>query len=387
MGRDRLKDPRDRALATELVYGILRWQRRLDRCLTPHLREGSLEPIAWVLLRLGAYQILKLDRIPDPVAVSTTQETARQLGYGRMTGLLNAVLRKVVRHREPPFEGSVDQTLAIRTSVPDWCVPLARDAFGGAVEEELFALRDRAWTTIRPTLSLGGVDAVTVSLESDGFTVGPAPHGTLQVEGPGDPFDTDAFRGGLFVPQDPASLAVVDKMNLTGGQRVLDLCAGRGVKTTAMMDRGVKVLAVDPVEEKLEQARDLARRLHLEDLLDVKAMDGTSEVDLGTFDRVLVDAPCSGLGTLRRHPEIAWRLRPGDRASVQELQRRLVTAGARHVAPGGLLVYAVCTFATDEGDPGTPEGFTPQGEPTLTRPSEGMDSFWIRVWRRDEGEP
>ncbi|MEC9072528.1 MAG: transcription antitermination factor NusB [Myxococcota bacterium] len=386
MGRDRLKDPRDRALATELVYGVLRWQRRLDRCLTPHLREGGLEPIAWVLLRLGAYQILRLDRIPDPVAVSATQEAARQLGYGRLTGLLNAVLRKVVRFREPPFEGGVAQQLATRTSVPDWLVPLAQEAFGDDAEEELFALRDRAGTSVRPTLKRGGADAVKSALEDDGFEVSDGLHGTLMIQGPGDPFDTEAFRQGLFVPQDPASLAVVDAMNLAQGHRVLDLCAGRGVKSTAILDRGATVLAIDPVSEKLDQAVDLARRLHLEDGLEIRAMDGTSTTDLGTFDRVLIDAPCSGLGTLRRHPEIAWRIRPGDRGSVRDLQQRLLAAGSRHVAPGGLLIYAVCTFAVDEGDPGTPEGFSPHGDPALTRPSEGVDSFWIRAWRRDGQE-
>ncbi len=371
-------DPRDRALATELVYGVLRWRRRLDWALAPFVRQGlaQLEPVARTLLRIGAYQLAFLDRIPGPVAVSATQDAARQLRAGRLTGLLNGVLRKV--HDQPPPlpEGDDDAALAVRASLPEWIVAELRAAWPDAVEAEALALRDRAANTVRPTLSRGGAEACAKALAEDGFAAAPAAHGTLRVTGPGDPFSTKAFREGLFVPQDPASVAVVELLGEVRGRAVLDLCAGRGVKATALLDRGAEVLAVDLSANKLDSARRLARRLGLGDKLATLDADLTdASLELGQHEVVLVDAPCSGLGTVRRHPEIAWRRTPEDVRSLVDLQGRILATAARQVAPGGALVYAVCTFARAEGaPPPPPPGFVEDRRLDL-RPSTGLDSF------------
>lgn len=402
-------DPRDRALATELVYGVLRQQLRLDHALRPRVHQEleRLEPLARALLRLGAYQLLFLDRTPAPIAVSATQDAAGELGAGRLRGLLNAALRRLGREGESLPDGDDDEALGVRWSLPAWVVGALRRRFGDAgAAREAEALRRRAPLTVRPTLSRGGARAVVEALEAEGFQATPAAHGTLLVTGPGDPFGTRAFAEGLFMPQDPASLAVVDLLGppeAVAGKRVLDLCAGRGVKTTALADRGAHVTAVDVVARKLKQAARLAERLGVGERVETRPGDPTADdptaddpaagdpaagdpLGLGTFDHVLVDAPCTGLGTLRRRPEVAWRTAPSDVGRLAALQAQLLAAAAPRVAPGGLLVYAVCTFTPEEADPALPEGFVgafePVGEPHVWRPSDGVDGFAAHVWRR-----
>ena len=154
MRRGDVADPRERGLTTELVYGVLRWRLRLDAVLSPHVKQGltNLEPVAQELLRIGAYQILFLDRIPAPIAVSATQDAARTLGAGRITGLLNGVLRRVVENGESLPEGSDDRSIAQRSSLPEWIVAALRATYGEEnLAEEALALKSRAPTSVRPT--------------------------------------------------------------------------------------------------------------------------------------------------------------------------------------------------------------------------------------------
>jgi 16S rRNA (cytosine967-C5)-methyltransferase len=386
MNRGDLSDPRDRGLATELVYGSLRWQRQLDHALRPWVKQGlgKLEPMARAFLRIGAYQILHLDRIPAPIAVSATQDAARAAGMARVTGLINGVLRRVTEAGFTAPEGQTNAAIAMRWSLPTWIVGVLRTAYGDHdVEAEAEALKSRAPNTVRPTLSRGGFDALREAFKDTPFTVDDGPHGTGILTGPGDPFATAAFHGGLFVPQDPSSLHVIDLVEVSDGMRVLDLCAGRGIKATALADRGAVVVAVDLEERKLESCNALAESLGLAERITTHVADGVGpDLDLGTFDCVLVDAPCTGLGTLRRHPEIAWRRRPDDVTRLGELQRGLLATGARHVAPGGRLVYAVCTFGADEGPPKSLDGFT-EVTSVVSRPSDNIDAFQATVWQRD----
>ncbi|MCB9785197.1 MAG: methyltransferase domain-containing protein [Deltaproteobacteria bacterium] len=380
------RDPRDAGLATELVYGVLRQQRRLDHTLAPLVRQGlgALEPLAQVLLRIGAYQLVFLDRVHAGAAVSSTQDAARVLGAGRITGLLNGVLRKVAERGERLPTGDDDASVGVRWSLPDWLVSPLREAVGAAaLEANASALRERAPNTVRPNLSRGGAEAAVSALAAEGFTAEPGPHGSLVVSGPGDPFATAAFRDGLITPQDPASLHVVELLGDLRGVRVLDLCAGRGVKSTAMADRGARVLALDVVAEKLASANSLAERLGVADRIETRVADAADPaLELGSFDRVLVDAPCTGVGTIRRHPEIAWRREPADVGRSVELQARLLAAAAGHLAPGGELVYAVCSFIRAEGGGPTPEGLVEQGDATLLAPVDGVDAFQVRRFRR-----
>ncbi|MCA9515606.1 MAG: methyltransferase domain-containing protein [Myxococcales bacterium] len=377
-------DPRERGLATELFYGVLRFRQRLDRVLAPRVRQrlDALEPVALALLRIGAYQILLLDRIPPPIAVSATQDAARELGAGRLTGLLNGVLRRVAEDGEGLPDGDDDAAVGARAALPAWIIGELRRAYGAATPAEAMALRERATTTVRPARAFGGPDAVAKALAEEGFDATPGAWGTLVVTGPGDPFATRAFAEGAFVPQDPASAAVVASMGDVSGLRVLDLCAGRGVKATDLAERGAAVTAVDVSPAKLGELERLAARLGVLDRVTTLPADGTAVEPPGApFERVLVDAPCTGLGTLRRHPEIAWRRRPQDLTALTALQARLVAHAATLVAPGGELVYAVCSFARAEGDVEPPAGFVAV-DGLVIPPSAGMDAFQVRRFRR-----
>lgn len=395
---------RDRALTTELVYGVLRWRRELERLLSPHLSRAidRLEPLARTFLLVGAYQIAALNRIPPEVAVSATQDAARTVGLDRITGLINAVLRKVVASAG----GKVDLSLRGLQSLPPWIAAELEARYGASAADEANALRERARVTLRPNLARGGLEAARLMLADDGLEVEvrPAPlkdvatfaHPPSLGGGPergmlavahGDPFASRAFHQGLFVAQDPASLAIADLIACFSepGARVLDTCAGRGVKTTALLELGFEVSAVDVGPGKLSELERVARRLGvdagLERVVALDASDPAALAPLGLFPVVLVDAPCSGLGTLRRHPEIAWRIEPRDVEGLVALQARLMASASASVAPGGLLVYAVCTFVGREGRPPLPSGFE-----VLTRldvpPTSGLDAFQALVLRR-----
>lgn len=389
--RGDVADPRERALATELVYGVLRWRARLDAALSSHVKQGltHLEPVAQELLRLGAYQILFLDRIPAPIAVSATQDAARTVGAARITGLLNGVLRRVVENGESLPEGDDDRVLSLRYSLPVWIVSALRQTYGSeGLEAEVKALKGRAPTTVRPTVARGGAQAAREALEDAGFEVRDGGHGTLEISGPGDPFGIQAFYGGLYTPQDPASLAVVEGMTLSSADRVLDLCAGRGVKTTAMADRGAQVVACDLSQGKLADAMKLAKRLGVSERVTTEPIDATRPPEeLGTFSHVLVDAPCTGLGTLRRHPEIAWRRQESDVQTLAQTQRAMLEAATVHVAPGGALTFAVCSFHPAEMPEVELDGFTLELSEPPDRPSEGGDLFQLKRWRRDGSIP
>lgn len=385
--RGDVADPRERGLATELVYGVLRWQLRLDAALSPHVKQGlsNLEPVAQELLRIGAYQILFLDRIPAPIAVSATQDAARSLGAGRITGLLNGVLRRVVENGESLPDGSDDRSIALRASLPEWIVGALRATYGQeSLAEEAMALKSRAPTTVRPTRARGGTEAAQAELEEAGFTVEEGGHGTLKISGPGDPFGLKAFHQGMYTPQDPASLAVVEGLGLTPYDVVLDVCAGRGVKTTAIADLGVRVVACDLSEGKLADATKLATKLGVIDRVKTRPIDATDPpADLGTYSHVLVDAPCTGLGTLRRHPEIAWRRQQSDVAKLAKTQLAMLQAATGHVARGGVLTFAVCSFHADEMPEIDLDGFSLERFEPPARPSEGGDLFQLKRWRRD----
>ena len=382
-------DPRDRGLLTELVYGVLRWHVRLDHTLAGWVKQRftKLEPIARSLLRVGAYQLVMLDRIPDRAAVHATLEAADAIGASRVKGLVNAVLRRVAENGEQLPTGYTDNAIAVRTSLPRWIVRELRYLSRSPEELEALAagLRRRPALTVRPTLTRGGADAVRAALQKEGFVVADGAYGTLEVSGPGDPFGTAAARGGLFVAQDPASLAVIDLCGDVAGKRVLDLCAGRGIKATALADRGAEVMAVDLVASKLEQTRALAQRLGLGHRIETCAIDPTRQaLDVAPFDVVLVDAPCTGLGTLARRPEIAWRREPADIKRLARLQNALLDQGARYVTSKGIVVYAVCTFTKAESAPGVPEGFIsdPGRDVHRWRPDQGSDAFYARRFQR-----
>lgn len=354
----------DRRLLTQLVYGVLRMRGRLDRLLAQVYR-GRFEKMETGLkniLRAGLYQILFMDRIPHHAAVNESVRLAKKNFPGR-EALVNAVLRNAIRSLDEPgypeLETEPAEHIAVVYSHPLWLVRRWIGIFG--VEETLALCRagnENAPLCIRANRLKASRDALLERLSGKGFEVRPtlfSPDGIELTHVPRALGETELFKKGFFQIQDEGSQLVSRMVDPRAGEQILDACCGVGGKTThlaeLMADRG-GLLALDIQEGKLESLARLARRLGIA-IIEMKAADAAQ--DLGSefhnrFDRVLIDAPCSGLGTLRRNPEIKWRLREEDLNTFPELQRRILESAARYVKPGGILVYSTCTVMPEENE-------------------------------------
>jgi len=351
-------DRRDAALCTELCYGVYRRLYALDAALGAHCDRPlkKLETAVLAALRLGAYQLLYLDRIPERAAVAATVELLKR-ERPRAAGFANAVLRAIARERNVPMpDAAVDLAghLSIRESHPRWLVERYLRALGPEAAEALLAAHNvPPPVQLRVNVRRGDREAALELLAKEGVRAEPterSPVG-LTLDDPGALERLPSFAKGLWQVQDEAAQCVGFLARPHGGARLWDVCAAPGGKTCHLlerMDEGATLRATDLHANKLHKIREEARRLGVEAALTVRAHDATQPVD-DRFDRVLVDAPCSGLGTLRRHPELRYRRAPEDIPRLAELQAQILRAAARSVAPGGLLTYAVCSNTFEEG--------------------------------------
>jgi 16S rRNA (cytosine967-C5)-methyltransferase len=355
---DRARDlpQNDRALATELVYGVLRRRGHLDRALTRMgKRLKDLDPRIHDILRLGAYQIIFLDRIPAHAAVSEAVDQAKHRAGPKAGGQVNAILRKLSttspeerigplpdRKREPARHvseaGSIPLPLA-EVLVADLGFDAALAFVIASLEIAPLTLRANRLKTTREALAE----------EVGGTPGGNAWSVRLPAKAGGLPADLLAVVEGRATPQDEASMSVVELLDPQEGEKILDVCAAPGGKTThaaeVMRDRG-RIVAHDRLPERLARVAEQAKRLELSSIETVPILPPIDEL----FDRVLVDAPCTGLGTLRRHPEIRWRCTKDQILELAKIQSEVLKEGAARVKPGGTLVYAVCTVTKAEGE-------------------------------------
>lgn len=356
--------PAERALATEIVYGVLRRRARLDRALEALADRGlaAVDPEIRILLRVGAYQLLFLQRVPAYAAVNEAVEAAKRLHGGRYARLVNALLRRLGDRGEPALPDPARDPLGCLVEVsgfPEWLARLAlRElgderalAFAAAIAVPApLALRANRLLTERDPL-IAALRTERPDAELCASAVAPDAVIARSLDAPGA---TAAFREGRFAIQDVGAQVVVELCGAAAGQRILDACAGRGAKTAALAALAGNRAAIDALDisgPKLERAMDEWRRLGVSGVRPVVA-DLTAELpaDLGPYDRILLDAPCSGLGVLRRHPELLLRRTEADLALLADRQRRMLDVVAGRLAPGGVLVYAVCTFDRREAD-------------------------------------
>ncbi|MCZ6463422.1 MAG: 16S rRNA (cytosine(967)-C(5))-methyltransferase RsmB [Proteobacteria bacterium] len=362
----------DRALCTELVYGTLRWRGRIDYLLGQLLdREFStLEPLVTNALRLGAYQILFTERIPATAAVDQAVHCTRALGADRAAGLVNAVLRRLSReHERISFPELRDDPVAHLThalSMPEWIARRWIEHFGADEAAALArASNDPPRLTLRANrtrtnaaalleaMRLRFPEALPCRWAEDGIVLGRQ----------GNPGREPGFLSGLFTVQDEASQLVVELLDPRPGDRVLDTCAAPGTKSTGIAERvgpSGEVLSLDRHGRRLALVARDARRLGLDNIRTLERdatrsltdlADGTGPRHTGRpFDRVLVDAPCSGLGALRRNPDARWRIRPEATEALVNLQRSILARAATVLRPGGRLVYSTCTLLPEENE-------------------------------------
>jgi 16S rRNA (cytosine967-C5)-methyltransferase len=349
-------DARDRAFAANLAYETLRWEGTLDWALARMSNRPlrDLDPEVLDVLRIGAWQLLQ-GRLPDRAAVGTTVDVAKAEIGPHVGGFVNGTLRSLARQRDdlPWPTGDGDDAVGLRLSYPSWVVAEARARFGDRALAVLEAGNDSPGVTLRAT---GDRDALIAELAAAGHDATPGRHAPQAVRVPGaDPGRLAAVAEGRAVVQDESSMvvagAVMDGLGVDA-PLVLDACAGPGGKTTHLAQLGARVVATElrPVRARLvaEAAARMAPGTGGERVHVVAADALAPPLAAGTFDAALVDAPCTGLGVLRRRPELRWARNLGDPARLAALQLSIVDRVATLVRPGGRLVYSACTFTVAE---------------------------------------
>ncbi len=364
--------PQDRHLVTELVYGITRRCRTLDALISHYCPKPATEqpPALRRILWLGFYQLCFLPQIPVSAAINTSVELARSVGLGRLTQVVNGVLRTFLRqcpdpqaldqlpiHTQDPI-----QALAVRESFPDWLVQMWWDQLGPEQTEQLCR-----WFNRRPTLDLRvnrhriSVEEVVSALEQAGIAVqvqGNVPGALRLLRSVGDLTQLPGFAEGWWSVQDAGAQQVVQLLDPQPGELIVDCCAAPGGKTTQiaeqMGDQGT-VWALDRHRGRLQRVLANAQRLQLNsiriqtlDLVDPKQRQALDLPATGTVDRLLLDVPCSGLGTLHRHGDARWKQRPESIVDLIKIQSQLLDHCAPWVRSGGVMVYSSCTLHPEE---------------------------------------
>lgn len=381
-GKNRL-DGRDSALAARLFYGVLQNLTLCDFYIA-QFAKGKLEPKVRDILRLGVYQIVFMDRIPVCAAVSQSVQMCRKGGYDRAAGLVNAVLRRIGEKREslpePPGKGTAEY-LSVKYSHPLW------------IAEELIGLRgyEGAEAVLKANNAEVPVYIQTNTLKATpeqllaamGGKMHDSIPGCILLENPGDITKSEAFRDGWFYVQDPAAHMAVMLADVRPGTRVLDTCSAPGGKSFAAaiaMENIGSVLSRDISGNKLNLVMDGADRLGLT-IIETKEGDAR-EISDGDYDVVIADVPCSGMGVIRKKPDIRFRTKE-ELDSIPELQEELLESIATAVKPGGVLLYSTCTWRERENQGVTerflaahPE-FTKEHERTFWPDLDGTDGFYV----------
>ncbi|HUD71223.1 MAG TPA: transcription antitermination factor NusB [Dongiaceae bacterium] len=358
---------RDRGLATELVYGVLRRRSILDRAVAAAASRplARISPLLLNILRLAAYQLLYLERIPVHAIVDEAVGLARRRSGRPAAAFANGLLRGMTRRGRPRVEEVLGRAvagdreaarehLAIATSFPRPYVDRVLDRDGDAQGAALLeALNAPAPVVLRAMRRSGGAGKVAARLRAEGIETTPSPwlEEALRVAGGAVPA-TPTFRDGWVYVQDEAAQILAALLLPAGaGDRVIDFCAAPGGKAILLADHPEPpglLVAADASRARLRRLCANAARLGIERLRPV-VMDGARPALRGRFERLLVDAPCSGTGVIRRHPEIRWRFDAAALGRSAARQRRLIAAAADLLAPGGRLVYSVCSLEPEEG--------------------------------------
>jgi 16S rRNA (cytosine967-C5)-methyltransferase len=352
-------DARDRAFATELAYGAIKMRRLIDRYLEPYVgaRAKTLPPAISELLRLGIYELLFM-RSPEHAVVSEYVGLAKHFGHRGTAGLVNAVLRGFLRDKpaEPAAEDFVDPDdyLGTKYSFPTWIVRQFRARFGDeALPRILEGLNAPARAAVSVNTLKGDVESVEAAFAAQGVQTERSAYveDTVLLAGGAYAQGAEAAAQGAWVVHSESAAMPVDILNPHDGDTVLDLCSGRGNKA---LQEGARLHGnghLTCVEKDARKAAVLQKRLDEGGVTAAVVIgDATQSIVTQSFERVLLDAPCSGIGTLGRHPEARWRKRPDDGERLAQTQRALLAEASAHVHPGGVLVYAVCSTDPREGD-------------------------------------
>lgn len=353
--------PLDRAFIFEIVYGSLRWLSKMDWIMS-HMVDRpftSLDPRVLAALRVGAYQILYMDRVPDRAAVSETVEAIKKVGAGNASSFVNAILRRVARKAEyftkPDKQTQYAEYLSVQFAHPQWMVERWLRHIQPERLEHLLAGNNKAPPIVlrllqgRPLET--GEDLATYLLRTQGIASEWLPLKTaLRVDKLPDLQNCQAFKQGSYIVQDTAAQLAVQLVSVSQDTRVLDACAAPGGKSIALWDLGLpasNLVVADTSQRRLSVLQDNFERVGLEPS-EMLIGDVAESARGRLFDTVLLDAPCTAMGVTRRHPEIKWHRSMSDIDHCVAEQRRLLDGLAAAVRPGGELVYIVCSTELEE---------------------------------------
>lgn len=394
---------RERSLATELVYGAVRRQRTLDALIDQFGKQSARQqrPDVRLLLHLGFYQLRYLSTIPPSAAVNTTVELAKVNGQGRLSGVINGILRTYLRLQaanpdQDPLQLPADAVtaLGIQHSFPDWIVQLWHDQLGVEETEQLCR-----WFNQAPHLDLRvnclqtSVAEVQAAFQAVGLATSPlpqAPAGLRLLQHGGRVTELPGYGDGWWSIQDSSAQVVAHWVNPQPGDVVIDACAAPGGKAThlaALMGDAGTVWACDRTPARIKKIQANCQRLQLTSIRPYTGDSRNIPQFHGTADRVLVDAPCSGLGTLHRHADARWRQTPESVAELTTLQLDLLTEAARWLKPQGRLTYATCTLHPDENQ-GVMRQFLQQHPDWQIQPPSADTPWsaiadpegWLQIW-------
>jgi 16S rRNA (cytosine967-C5)-methyltransferase len=348
-------EPRERALAKRLAFGAVQRRATLDHVIERLARRpaGDLDPQVLAALRLGMYELAYLDSA-DHAVVDQGVELAKEAGATSAAGLVNAVLRRAAREARQLVEALPEATpeqAALRHSHPEWVAQAWWDALGPDDARALMAAdNEPAETAIRVNTLRADPEEIAAALNARPAEAPRLPE-SLILDAAVDLANHDLFTQGLITPQSRASTAVARILDPQPQERILDLCAAPGAKAShlaALMNNQGEIVAIESNANRAAELRENLARLGV---TNTAVVEGDARDDHGrNFDRVLVDPPCSGLGTLRGHPDLRWRATPQTAEEMAQTQKEILTAAAIAVRPGGTIVYSTCTIHPPENE-------------------------------------
>ncbi len=346
-------EQREKALAVTVIGGVMQNRIFIDYQLSVHYNK-SLEMMSCEvlnILRIGAYQILFLSKVPVHAAVDEAVKQTRRFGQGSASGLVNAILRKIAQYKDKPFMPKSDnriKTLSVKYSVPAWIISLWEKETGDAeATAKGYATRPKICLRVNTTKT-----TAQQLIEKLGFGEATFVEDAVITEKFPDIAKNQAYKEGLFHVQDLASQICARALEAKENMSVLDLCAAPGGKTftvAEIMSNKGKIIACDANKSRVDMINDGAKRLGL-DIVETAVNDATvHNENLGLFDRVLCDAPCSGFGVMRRKPEIRYKSQKS-LEGLPKTQYKILCEAASHVKSGGRLIYSTCTFIPEENE-------------------------------------
>jgi 16S rRNA (cytosine967-C5)-methyltransferase len=352
--------PIDRAFATEILYGTIRWKLRIDYFIQKFSKVKIKDMSTWVLccIRTAVYQIFFMDKVPDFAAVNQAVEITK-IRDKKASSFVNGVLRNILRNKNEFNNINIKdriKKLSVEYSHPEWMIKKFTEAFG---EKFVISLMEKNNTPPELSIRINTLKTTKEELKelliNKGIDVkeGRVPE-CLMLKGYHSIEKSEEFNNGLFTIQDESSMLVAKVLSPMPGERIIDLCSAPGGKTThiaQLMNNNGEITALDIHEHKLLLVNDNAKRLGI-DIIKTYLKDATTYIDefKDYADRVLIDAPCSGIGLIRKKPEIRWNISEKDIIELQKVQYSILKNAAKYVKVGGVIVYSTCTITMEENE-------------------------------------